>query len=287
MVSAVYAEGGSCGLVTLTLKHHRGHALADSWGALRHAWARVTSGRAYQREVEQFGITGWVACVEVTRSDVHGYHPHLHVVLCFDGPVSDDLLAELGGRWFARYQRALARRGFDALQFDGGLDTRMVAADSSGALAMYLAKLALEVAGGTTKTARRTSSRTMWQVLADGLATGLADDLEAWFQYEAASHGRKQVTFSRGLRRRYRLAVEESDDEIASADLGGDDLIALPAATWQVVRLRGEELLGAAEAEGLVGAVRWLDSRGLGWSWATSAPPRSSRSVRGVISHPL
>jgi hypothetical protein len=46
----------------------------------------------------------------------------------------------------------------------------------------------------------------MWQVLRDGLDTGLADDLEAWEQDERASHGRKQVTFSCGLRRRYRLA---------------------------------------------------------------------------------
>jgi hypothetical protein len=59
--------------------------------------------------------------------------------------------------------------------------------------------------------------------------TGLADDLEAWEQYERASHGRKQVTFSRGRRRRYRLAKEESDDEIADRDMGGDDVIALPA----------------------------------------------------------
>jgi hypothetical protein len=55
----------------------------------------------------------------------------------------------------------------------------------------------------------------MWQVLADGLGTGLADDLEAWVEYEQGSRNRKQVTFSRGLRRRYRLAEEETDEEIA------------------------------------------------------------------------
>ncbi|QJY46944.1 protein rep [Pseudonocardia broussonetiae] len=273
VVSAVDADGGGCGLVTLTLRHHRGHRLTDSWSALRHAWARVTSGRAYQREVEQFGITGWIAAVEVTHSDRNGHHPHLHVVLCFDTPVSDDLLGELGSRWFARYQRALARRGFDALEFDGGLDTRTVTADSSGALAVYLAKLSLEVTGSTRKTGRRHSSRTMWEVLADGVATGLADDLEAWFEYERASHGRKQVTFSRGLRQRYRLAEEETDEDIAAADLGSDDLIALPAETWRAVRDVAEELLTVAEAEGLEGAVRWLSARRLAWSWARPAPP--------------
>jgi hypothetical protein len=98
--------------------------------------------------------------------------------------VSQELLEELAGRWFARFERALQRRGFSALEFQGGLDVRTVTADSSGALGVYLAKLALEVTGSMSKTGRRTGSRTMWQVLADGLATGLADDLEAWAEYE-------------------------------------------------------------------------------------------------------
>jgi hypothetical protein len=62
----------------------------------------------------------------------------LHVVVCFDTPVSSELLAELGGRWFLRFERALIRRGFSALEFQGGLDARTVSADSSGALGVYL-----------------------------------------------------------------------------------------------------------------------------------------------------
>jgi hypothetical protein len=270
VISAVYAEGGACGLVSLTLRHHAGHALTDSWSALRHAWGRVTSGRAYQREVKQFGITGWIACVEVTFSDRHGHHPHLHIVTCHDTPVSSELLAELGGRWFARFERALQRRGFSALEFQGGLDARIVSADSSGALGTYLSKLSMEVTGATRKTGRRTGSRTMWQVLSDGLETGLADDLEAWFRYEHASRGRKQVTYSRGLRRRFRLADEETDEEIADRDLGTDDLILIPAETWRYVRDRAEELLTAAELDGLNGAVLWLNARRLAWAWARS-----------------
>lgn len=119
----------------------------------------------------------------------------------------------------------------------------------------------------------------MWQVLADGLATGLADDLEAWEQYERASHGRKQVTFSRGLRMRYRLVEEKTDDEIASEDLGSADLIALPAETWYAIRDRAEQLLTAAEADGLTGAILWLTERRLAWSWATAAPPRGLQLV--------
>jgi hypothetical protein len=118
----------------------------------------------------------------------------------------------------------------------------------------------------------------MWQVLADGLATGLADDLETWAEYEQGSHNRKQVTFSRGLRRRYRLAEEESDEEIAETDLGSDDLIALPAETWSVIRGCAEQLLTVAEADGLAGALAWLAARRLKWVWAG---PLGAGSMRG------
>jgi hypothetical protein len=58
------------------------------------------------------------------------------------------LLEELAGRWFARFERALVRRGFSALESQGGPDVRTVTAASSGALGVYLAKLELEVTGG-------------------------------------------------------------------------------------------------------------------------------------------
>lgn len=279
VVAAVYADGGAVSLVTLTLRHHAGHRLTDSWSALRHAWSRVTSGRAYQREQQQFGVLGFISAVEVTHGAA-GFHPHLHVVVVHDTPVSQELVEEMGGRWFARFERALGRRGFSALEFQGGLDVRIVDADSSGALGAYLAKLALEVTGAMTKTGRRHSSRTMWQVLADGLATGLADDFEAWFEYEQASHGRKQVTFSRGLRRRYRLAEEETDEAIAEHDLGSDDLITLPADTWHAVRACAEQLLTAAEVDGLQGAAAWLNARRLTWGWARPAPRSSELTTR-------
>jgi hypothetical protein len=57
--------------------------------------------------------------------------------------------------------------------------------------------------------------------------------------------------------------------------MGGDDVIALPAETWQAIRDRAEQLLTASEVDGLTGAVLWLTERRLPWSWATAAqrPP--------------
>jgi hypothetical protein len=152
--------------------------LTASWGALRRASARITSGRAYQREREQFGLVGRIAAVEVTFSDRHGHHPHLHVVTCHDTPVSAELLEELAGRWDDQ----------------------------------------------------------------DGPPVQLADDVAGVGRW--ARHRGK--------------------------DLGSDDLIALPAETWHAVRGCAEQLLTAAEVDGLLGAQLWFSERGLEWSLAGS-----------------
>jgi hypothetical protein len=280
LVDAVHARGGACALITLTVRHHRRHPLADLWTALNGAWSRVTSARRYRAECEQHGVEGWVRAVEVTRGEGSGWHPHAHLLVILDGPISQERLDELAGAWHDRFARALARRGHESLADRGGLDARLVKADdgAGGALGTYLSKIAREVTGGMIKDGRR-GSRSPFAILRDGLATGLADDLEAWWEYEAASHGRRQVTWSQGIRDRYRLAPEESDAEIAAEDLGSDDLLALPAETWRELRAVGEELLAVAEDEGLVGAMRWLDARGLVWRRCRPAPRRGPVST--------
>jgi hypothetical protein len=275
LVDAVHAAGGACALITLTLRHHRRQPLVDLWTALNAAWSRVTSARRYRAECEQHGVEGWVRAVEVTRGEGSGWHPHAHLLVILDGPISQERLDELAGAWHDRFARALARRGHESLADHGGLDARLVQADdgAGGALGTYLSKIAREVTGGMIKDGRR-GSRSPFAILRDGLATGLADDLEAWWEFERASHGRRQVTWSRGIRDRYRLAAEETDAEIAEHDLGGEDVLVLPGETWRAVRDAAEVLLAVAEDEGPAGAARWLRARGLVWTWARSAPRR-------------
>lgn len=281
VVEAVHAQGGSAALVTLTLRHHAGHRLADTWDALTYGWSRVTSGRRYTEECARFGVDGWVRAVEVTRGDA-GWHPHLHVLVLFDTPMSAEMVQEMAGRWWTRWEAAIGRRGYTAIAARGGLDARVVTVspDGSGVLGRYLSKIAFEVTGGTGKGGRE-GNRSPFEILADGLATGLADDIEAWWEYETASHGRKQVTWSRGVRDRFRLGDEQTDDEIANDDLGTDDLIALPAQTWTAIRDRAEEFLSLAETDGLSGACAYLTARGLDWSRVTRPAPPPRRRTAG------
>lgn len=273
VVSGAFAQGGGAVLVTLTLRHHAGQSLRASWDAARYAWSRVTSGRRYAAECERFGLLGWAAVVEVTHGAEHGWHPHLHVLVLFDRPVSEQTAEVMAMRWWMRWEAALVRKGYTAVANRGGLDARLITPDDSAgsALGTYLSKLAHEVTGGHTKDGRH-GNRTPFAILRDGLATGLADDIEAWWAWEQASHGRKQLTWSRGTRDRFGLGDDQTDEEIAKEDLASDDLIGLPSETWRTVRPIAEQLLTVAEIGGLEAACRWLTRRGLEWTWARRAP---------------
>lgn len=276
MVTGVFTAGGGAVLITLTLRHHAGQSLRGSWEALRYAWSRVTSGRAYVAEGAQLGIVGWAATVEVTHGEA-GWHPHLHILLFTDTPISVEMADYLGGRWWLRWERALGRKGYSAVMDRGGLDTRLVSPDEPGALGHYLSKVAHEITAGHTKTGRG-GNRTPFEILRDGLATGLVDDIEAWWEYEQASHGRRQLTWSKGTRERFGLGVEATDEEIAQEDLGGADLLGLPVQTWEAVRPVAEQLLAVAELGGLAAAIAWLDVRGLEWTRVRGRPGRGELS---------
>lgn len=268
MLSAVAATDGSAALVTLTMRHHAGLALVMLWAALSAAWGAVTSGRAWTAEQQRWGVTGWLRTVEATHGARHGWHLHIHSVIVFDGPVSDVMASELGGRMFERWRRALERHGLAAVQDSGGLDLRMVTmtADSVEAVSHYISKITSEITSPSTKDGRF-GNRSPFAVLRDALDTGLADDCDLWIEWEQASHGRKQLTWSRGLREWAGLHVERTDDEIVAADeLHGEDVMAIPAESWPAVRAEVADLLDAVELGGVEAAVRWMASRSLAWS---------------------
>ena len=179
---------------------------------------------------------------------------------------------------YGPWSRAVGRRGFDvARQFQGeeqgkgGVHTR-TAGDAETWLAAYLAKqLALEATHGHAKTGR-TDSRTPFELLADVVELADADALDRWHEFEEVSRGRKQPTWSEGLREMAGLAVEErSDEEIAADEQGGDeDVILLDSDAWRQVRSAQVDLLEAAE-HSVRSALVWLDNRGIVYAMTPTA----------------
>jgi hypothetical protein len=274
-------QGCSASMVTLTMRHHRGQSLQQSWDALGYAWSRVTSGKQWRTDQEQAGLVGWVKAVEVTNGK-NGWHVHLHVLMIWRDKISHDSAQHVGDRMWSRWSRALQRKGFDSLRrdqhgHDVGVDVRLasLAPDATGGLHEYFVKLSHEITGGQAKQAKG-AGRTPFQLLTDGLDTGLADDLDLWGEWEKASKGRRQIAWSKGLREWAKLMPEQSDEEIAAEEIEGYDLVLLPPATWRELRADPDrvcQLLNAAERGGFEGATALLDRLALPWLMGTAAPP--------------
>jgi hypothetical protein len=307
------AAGGTVALITLTMRHHRSQSLRHLWEGLSAAWSGVTSGRDWAREQAAYGspttrtvtsgarkgqeVTedriGWVRVVEATHGD-NGWHVHVHAALLLPGTITPEQVDDLGCGMFQRWRDRLIKRGFRAPlalrdketgERQGGLTIKLWQGES-GVLSDYFTKndyasaeptkgLAAEVVRGDHKVAKG-DNRTPFQILRDITRLGLADDLDLWHEWEEASSGKRQMTWSVGLRAQLLTEPEQTDEEIAEDEGGGDLEVVLPSETWiAIVRTRTAcELLEAAEAGRLV-AQKWLDAKG--WAWEN--PPPDGRGV--------
>ncbi len=262
------ARGGATGLLTLTMQHHNGHRLRDLRRGLTKAWRHLTGSRSWKQAKRDLGMDGYVRAIEVTHGR-NGWHLHIHALLIFDGPVSYELLQLFADEVFERWQTGLSREGFTALR-EHAVDVRL-GDHALDRLGRYINKLAFEAVGGRWKKGR-TGGRTPFEILAEGLATGSADDLELWLEWEQGSKGMRQLVWSRGLKAR--VGVDErQDEEIAAETEHGHTVAVLPARTWRVVRDVVEDLLTATEIGGPAAAYAWLDERRLPFEAYGDDPP--------------
>lgn len=285
--------------MTLTVRHHKGHRLKEQWDAVAAGWKAATGGKQWVKQQERYGLEGWVKVVETTHRDAHGWHVHLHVLLIWNRPDSDEVqrsARELAERMHDRWSSKLEGLGFESWRDSGGLDVRMASLDpASNGLHEYFTKMAFEVSGGYAKQARG-KGRAPFQILADVFdADGddperLARDFELWEEWERGSKKRKQMAWSKGLHERAGLGEEQPDDMVvdefgnlvpATPDLPEDEVINLTPLTW--AKLSRDpwaciRILEVAEDGGMSAACAWLDERGLRWYWP---PPKLLASMGG------
>ncbi len=271
----------SASFMTLTVRHHKRHRLKQQWDAVAAGWKAATGGKQWVKQQQRYGLEGWVKVVEATHRDEHGWHVHLHVLLIWNRPESDEVRAsahELAELLHARWTSKLEDLGFESWRDSGGLDVRMASLDpAANGLHEYFTKLAFEVSGGYAKQAAG-KGRAPFQILADVLdADGedeerLARDFALWEEWEQGSKKRKQMAWSKGLRERAALGAEQSDEELANAneETPADETINLTPLTWAKLARDPWDcttLLDVAEDGGMAAACAWLDERGYRWYW--------------------
>lgn len=221
-------------MLTLTMRHHAGQALAELWDAKSRAWAAVHRTAAWRGSAttigdqQRYGIAGWVTGTECTHGRA-GWHVHVHALIFTETPLSDDAANGLGARCFSRWSAALQRAGLEAPSRAHGVDA-LVVRDAAGAGRYVVKGVSLETLAGPLKSARG-ANRAPLQILSDIGDRGSARDVALWHEWEAASRGRRQMAWSRGMREL--LAVEDlTDQEIAEQDLGGEIVGAIALEDW-------------------------------------------------------
>lgn len=284
-VALAQRSGFQVAFVTLTMRHFAGQALAMLWGALSYAWGAVTAGKPWVKIKDRFGILGFLRVVEVTVGR-NGWHVHVHALVFLDpdqmpadAPHAVPDVAALQVAMFERWSKALQRKGLDAPLLKAQ-DARLLDGPADEALSQYLTKaqdngtvthrkIGLELTSSQSKKARTEySTRTPWELLDEWFGEGLADSAELWGEFEKASKGKRQLTWSRGLRELLGLVQEKTDEEIAAEEVGSkaDDLVHISKEGWRKV-VRQPDLipmiLNTTDRQGLAGLRALLDEHGI------------------------
>lgn len=238
-LESAHRLGHGIAFVTLTLRHTAEDALADNLDALLEAWRKVTSWQAWKKLAKRLGHLGTIRAVEVTLG-FNGWHPHAHLALIFDRPLSELERAQLESELAAIWVRAVEKVGVGLPSLEHGVNVQL--ADGDGVqIAGYLAKvqetvgrqrlgIAKELARGDLKRGRA-GSATPFELLDD--ETGNKRTRALWAEYVAATKGRRAFGWSRGLREYLLPDDDELTDEEVLDDAESGDLVGLvDAESW-------------------------------------------------------
>lgn len=265
-------QGGQLLFATFTLPHDQGDRLRPLWDAVASSWTSLLTSRAWRAWKASLGVVGYVRALETTVGP-NGWHPHGHVLLFVKRQPVDYELLRFRNELHAVWSRAVVRHGYRPPSIERGV--RVDPATGLGALASYLAKavdekstaprrIDLELARPDLKGARTSEHRSPWQVLDEALRWGDRSDLGLWWEYEAATRGRRAITWSVGLRKMLDVAVT-TDEELAEEKVGFVPWLVVDGGAWRQVYDSGSvPLLGAAvEARDQAAVIDVLDACGV------------------------
>ena len=252
-------------MLTLTVRHSKHDRLEPLKIGLTDAWELFKEGKDWAAFRRRYGIVGVARAFEVTHGQ-HGWHPHLHVLIFLERPVSDEERKVLRDALAARWRRVVLKSGLGELHEPddqhGCCLTPIRQSD-------YLSKLGLEIADVYTKRGRGKESRTPLQIAHDILVhNGRRADVALWREYVVAIKGTYFLTFSKEIQKlRKLLGLRATEEELAAQEDGPPEVEPVCVASiggprwYTLCRVRGarERILTRAELTGAEGVEMELD----------------------------
>lgn len=236
------AQGGSVHMLTLTFPHYehqRTAPLLEKFGA-----ARVTmrNRKSWKSTAKALALVGSINRVEVTYG-ANGAHIHCHELLFS----KHKHLQIAPGCFYPMWAGACISSGLDAPSEEHG-----VKISTPRQLAEYVSKvgkeepkwtLELEMTKGHIKRGK-IEGMTPFDLLRAFRDTGDCDHANRFIEYSRAFKGKRQLTWSRGLRDLLALDEELTDEQLAEAHEDDAELFALvDLDAWTIIRkknLRGQ-----------------------------------------------
>ena len=233
--SAVEAWGPSCvAMLSLTVRHGLGDDLRAVRAGVANSFRRVINGVPWKRFSSKFGLKHSVRALEVTHGALHGWHPHLHVLLFFekalDEQQSREAIAWLSARWAECVRRAL---GDGFTPNDHGVDLR------ASRRSDYLIKSVWELVDPGSKRGR-VQNRTPLQIAADVVKLGEPADVALWKSFCSGMRGAKMLTWSRGMRAALGIGTEKPDEVLVEGEeqAEAETVAVIDGCAWDRVRDR-------------------------------------------------
>jgi len=216
---------------------------------------------------------------------------HVHAVLVLQGERkrAKQNAHAVGSSMFDRWEKGIAKRGFTARKWSGGLHVS-VAEGAEKRLAEYLTKdqhstgdtrariiasngkkarkLALEVALGDAKSGKR-GGRTPFQILDAIDPDAPGEEYARWREWVVSSAGRLALTWSAGLRELAKLPPDTLTDEEITEQSPEGVTVAMLAPESFAALVVGDGilcLLEVAERDGPTAARAWLTARQLAFT---------------------
>lgn len=232
-------SGGQVLMPTFTIAHGRQQPLAETLDLIKDALRWMARHRQYKDLQSRLKVAGRIIATEITHGEANGWHPHFHELWFFEVGGVD--VAELEQQLYDLWVKACAK-------FNLGQPSRkhgVVVQDGSRA-ASYVAKmgdkgwgLADEMAKANSKAGRH-SNRSFWQLLDCYMDDSASPQhrsraRQLILEYTEATKGKKVLTWTPGLKKRYAVA-EVSDEELVAQQEEEAVLIAeIPLADWKII----------------------------------------------------